>query len=130
MTILNLTQHPATEEQIAAGVVDLSPDDRALLAQALTFDEVPDQSVLNTRATTIALMAAGHSSGARSAMIGGAPYFMRPLEQALWDQNIRPLYAFSIRESIERPRPSGAVEKVTVFRHAGFVGDEFMEISR
>jgi len=130
MTIINLTQHPATAEQIEAGVIDLSPDDRALLAQALTFETCPDESVLRTRAQSIALMAAGHSSGARSAMIGGAPYFMRPLEQALWDQNIRPLYAFSIRESIERPRPSGAVEKVTVFRHAGFVGDEFMEISR
>ncbi len=130
MTIINLTQHPATAEQIEAGVLDLSPADRALLASALTFDEAPDEATLVTRAITIALMAAGHSSGARSAMIGGAPYFMRPLEQALWDQNIRPLYAFSIRESVERPRPSGAVEKVTVFRHAGFVGDEFMEISR
>jgi len=130
MTIINLTQHPATEEQIEAGVLDLSPADRTLLARAMTFDERPDEATLVTRAQSIALMAAGHSSGARSAMIGGALYFMRPLEQALWDQNIRPLYAFSIRESVERPRPSGAVEKVTVFRHAGFVGDEFMEISR
>ena len=130
MTIINLTQHPATAEQIEAGVIDLSPDDRALLAQALTFDTCPDESVLLTRAKSIAMMAAGHSSGARSAMIGGAPYLMLPLEQALWDQNIRPLYAFSIRESIERPRPSGAVEKINVFRHVGFVGSEFMEISR
>ena len=130
MKILNLTQHPATEEQIAAGVIDLSPDDRALLARALTFDEAPDEATLVTRAQSIALMAAGHSSGARSAMIGGAPYFMRPLEKALWEAGIRPLYAFSVRESIEHVRPSGAVEKIAVFRHAGFVGTEFMEIPR
>lgn len=130
MTILNMTQHPATAEQIEAGVLDLSPDDRALLAQALTFDTCPDESVLLTRAKSIAMMAAGHSSGARSAMIGGAPYLMRPLEKALWDEDIRPLYAFSVRDSVERIRPSGAVEKVAVFRHSGFVGMEFMELPR
>lgn len=129
MKILNLTQHPATEEQIAAGVIDLSPDDRALLARALTFDEAPDEATLVARAQSIALMAAGHSSGARSVMIGGAPYFMRPLEQALWAENIRPLYAFSVRESIEHVRPSGAVEKIAVFRHTGFVGMEFTELA-
>ena len=131
--ILNLAWFPATAEQIEAGVIDLSPADRTLLARAMTFDERPDEATLVARAQSIALMAAGHSSGARSAMIGGAPgtpYFMRPLESALWAENIRPLYAFSGRVRIERPRPSGAVEKVTVFRHAGFVGDEFMEISR
>ncbi len=133
MTIINLTQHPATAEQIEAGVLDLSPADRALLSSALTFDEAPDEATLVARAITIAMMAAGHSSGARSAMIGGAPgtpYFMRPLESALWAENIRPLYAFSGRVRIERPRPSGAIEKITAIRHVGFVGSEFMEISR
>lgn len=125
--ILNLTQHPATPEQRAAGVIDLSDRDRALLAHALTFDECPDQATLKTRAVSIAMMAAGHPSKACSAMIGGAPYFMEPLERALWDVGIRPLYAFSVRESVERTRPDGTVEKTAVFRHTGFVGLEFAE---
>jgi len=129
MKILNLTQHAATPEQVAVGVMDLSASDRDLLAAALTFDDIPDYFLMNTRARSIALMAAGHSSGARSAMIGGAPYFMRPLERALWEMNIRPLYAFSIRESVERIRADGSIEKVNVFRHVGFVGNEFAEYS-
>jgi len=130
MTIINLTQHPATVEQYEAGVRDFSDSDRVLLVQALTFESVPSESDLLTRAQSIALMAAGHSSGVRSAMIGGAPYLMRPLERALWDAGIRPLYAFSVRESVERTRPDGSVEKSTVFRHAGFVGTDFLEPRR
>lgn len=128
MMILNLTQHPATPEQLSAGVIDLSPDDRAELARLLTFSECPDESILSARAASIARMAAGHSAGMKSAMIGGAPYFMRPLENALRSVGIRPLYAFSVRESVERTRPDGAVEKTAVFRHAGFVGMEFAEV--
>lgn len=127
MNILNLTQHPATSEQLEAGVIDLSAADRALLAQALTFQELPDHNTLEARACSIAMMAAGHSSGAKSAMIGGAPYFMEYLERALWEGGIRPLYAFSRRESVEQTRPDGSVEKINVFRHAGFVGLEFAE---
>lgn len=125
MTILNLTQHSATQEQISAGVIDLSPVDRAGLARALTFDECPDESTLTVRAGAIASFA--HAMNVGFAMIGGAPYFMRPLEDALRAVGIRPLYAFSIRESVERPRPDGSVEKVATFRHAGFVGMEFAE---
>lgn len=124
--ILNLTQHKATSEQLTAGVIDLTDYDRSLLANALTFNELPALATLHDRANSVAMMAAGHS-GARSAMIGGAPYFMRHLEDALWAVGIRPLYAFSIRESVERTRPDGTVEKTAVFRHAGFVGLEFSE---
>lgn len=127
MAILNLTQHSATPEQLSAGVIDLSPSDRALLASALTFNECPDESIMSARAASIAQMAAGHSAGVKSAMIGGAPYFMRPLEYALWKVCIRPVYAFSVRESVERIRPDGTVEKTAVFHHAGFVGMEFAE---
>jgi len=62
-------------------------------------------------------------------MIGCAPYFMRPLARALLAVNLRPLYAFSIRESVERIRADGSIEKVNVFRHVGFVGNEFAEYS-
>lgn len=126
--ILNLTQHRATPEQIAAGVVDLSDSsDRALLQSALTFNEAPEEADLLARSESIARMVTEHPDRPRSAMIGGAPYFMRPLENALWYWGIRPLYAFSVRESVERALPDGTVEKTAVFRHAGFVGMEFEE---
>lgn len=125
--ILNLTQHKATAEQVAAGVVDLSDGDRMILSKALTFDELPCDTILRLRAESIAMMAVANSNGCKSAMIGGAPYFMRHLESALWHVCIRPLYAFSRRESVETIRSDGTVEKTAVFRHAGFVGMEFHE---
>ena len=38
--ILNLTQHPATPEQVAAGVVDLIGDDLETLKFLLTFEDM------------------------------------------------------------------------------------------
>jgi len=122
--IINLTQHAASQEQIDAGVVDLPPEDRAQLVRLLTFDSIPSQDEIEDRAESIALLAdymADESPG-QSAMIGGAPYLMSALEQALANQRIAPLYAFSIRESVEQHMPDGSVRKVNVFRHAGFVG--------
>lgn len=124
MKILNLTQHVATPEQIAQGVVN--PADHAAVKAALTFEELPSSAVLTARAETLAMFAA--QQGCKTALIGGAPYFMGPLERALWDKGIRPLYAFSVRETEEVAQPDGSVRKIAVFRHAGFVGTEFAEI--
>ena len=41
MFIINLTQHEATADQKAEGVVDLPADQRKALAEALTFEELP-----------------------------------------------------------------------------------------
>jgi hypothetical protein len=60
-------------------------------------------------------------------MIGGAPYLMAPLEVALRAHGITPLYAFSVRESVEQTQPDGSVRKIAVFRHGGFVGCEIDE---
>ena len=57
-----------------------------------------------------------------SAMIGGAPWMMSALEGALLDAGVQPVYAFSVRESVEQVQPDGSVRKVNVFRHVGFVG--------
>ena len=54
-------------------------------------------------------------------MIGGAPFFMSALERALLDVGITPLYAFSIRESVEKAAEDGTVTKINVFKHVGFV---------
>jgi hypothetical protein len=117
MRILNLTQHTATAEQIAAGVVE--SDKKSLVQMYLTFDELPSRRFLMQRAEKLAAMA--RHSGCEAAMIGGAPFFMAPLEAALAAQNITVLYAFSKRESVEEMQPDGSVKKTQVFRHAGFV---------
>jgi hypothetical protein len=117
MTILNLTQHSATPEQAAAGVVDLPPDTRAKLSALLTFEDLPKPEELPERAVQIAQLALGCTK----AMIGGAPFLMRPLEQALLIYGIRPVYAFSRRESVEEALPDGTVRKTAVFKHRGLI---------
>jgi len=128
MRILNLTQHQATPEQLSAGVVDLSADQRTILRRWLTFDEVPRAATVATRARLLAQAASddsiiiGEIGKFYAAMIGGAPYLMAPLESALREVHILPLYAFSKRESVETVAPDGSVTKTNVFRHGGFVG--------
>lgn len=115
--ILNLTQHAATPEQSAAGVVE--PDDKAAVADLLNFATLPSAEHLRSRAEALASLAA--RSGAGVAMIGGAPFFMAPLERALMDRGVKPVYAFSMRESVEVTAADGSVTKRSVFRHEGFV---------
>lgn len=117
--IINLTQHAATADQIAAGVRDLTGTDRDQVIAALNFETLPTAADLADRAGTIALVAM--LAGATKAMIGGAPYFMAPLESALRSAGITPVYAFSQRESSEDVQPDGSVRKVNFFRHCGFV---------
>jgi hypothetical protein len=45
---------------------------------------------------------------------------MGPLEAALKAKGVNPLYAFSVRESIETT-VDGKVVKSSMFKHAGFV---------
>lgn len=121
--ILNLTQHPATTEQIEAGVVDLPDSVRPALIGWLTFSQLPSREEIEDRAEALALLADSllPEEGNPAAMIGGAPYLMAPLEVALRNQRIRPLYAFSVRESVEQTLPDGTVRKTSIFRHAGFI---------
>ena len=118
MQIINLTQHQATAEQLAAGVVE--PEDKARIAELLTFNNLPTQQQIETRASVLAWEA--KKSGIKSAMIGGAPFLMEPLERHLAYAGVKSLYAFSVRESAEEVQADGTVKKVNVFRHAGFVG--------
>ncbi len=127
--IINLTQHQATAEQIAAGVIDLPPAEREALTALLTFDTLPTRQEIEDRAADIAELAAyngiccddGDDSFVDAAMIGGAPYLMPALDATLRAADITPLYAFSVRESVEQTQADGSVRKVNVFRHAGFV---------
>lgn len=130
MSILNLTQHDATSEQIEAGVVNLPGDALLVLRSLLTFDSAPSRDEIATRAMAIAYIAADYTAAedrgdnagfALQAMIGGAPFFMSVLERHLEAVGIQPVYAFSVRDSVEQPDGNGGVLKVNVFRHAGFV---------
>lgn len=131
MRILNLTQHPATTEQIAAGVEDLVGESLSELKRLLTFDALPSKREIQRRAESIARLAVEWNYEVcdedfaterfTHAMIGGAPFLMSALESALMDEFLTPLYAFSVRESVEEVQPDGSVRKINVFRHKGFV---------
>ncbi len=116
---LNLTQHAATPEQIAAGVVDLQGTGATTLRHLLTFKHIPERDDVLAAAEAIAALAKAH--GAQAAMIGGAPFLMGPLEIELKLVGIKPVYAFSRRESVEEAMPNGSVRKTAILRHAGFV---------
>ena len=115
--IIKLTQHTATAEQSAEGVFE--PKDKTAVQQLLTFEDLPKKEDILARAEALANIA--EAEGATSAMVGGAPYLMGALENALKERGIQPLYAFSIRESVEETLPTGEVIKKNVFRHLGFV---------
>jgi hypothetical protein len=144
--IVNLTQHPATPEQIAQGVVDLDPEDRAECARLLTFDSLPtaedlwiaaDQLVELVKCSPVSepgcrVMIAdyvrrgliehdGYDSAIEVECEGGAPFFMEPLATLLRRGGYCPVFAFSRRESVEQVQADGSVRKVAVFRHMGFV---------
>ena len=119
MSILNLTQHNLTNEQINAGVVEPAAEVKGKIRELLTFNSLPSCNEIRKRAEELAEIAA--SSGYNRVLIGGAPYLMAPLEAELIKRGILPLYAFSVREVIEETLPNGEVKKVSKFRHAGFV---------
>jgi len=116
-TIINLTQHPATQDQIKAGVVE--PANKKEVQNLLTFNQIPNRDEIIARAEALADIAL--ASGYKKALIGGAPYLMAPLERALKKRGIEPLYAFSIREVVEQTLPDGSTKKISIFKHAGFI---------
>ena len=117
--MINLTQHLASPEQLAEGVQDLPESHRALLVDTLTFHEPPTAEAMALRADLLVAMVV--EQGATEAMIGGAPYFMPPLEAALLDAGIQVHYSFTRRMSVDQMLPDGSTRKLSVFRHAGWV---------
>ena len=115
--VTNLTQHIASEEQAFAGVVE--PVDKAGIIAPLTFEEIPTTEEIKRRAVALADIARRHQP--YHAMIGGPPWLMRSLEEALIERCVTPLYAFSIRESKESLQEDGSVKKESIFRHKGFI---------
>lgn len=121
MPILNLTQHTATPAQKEQGVIDMLPEHKELLVRLLTFNELPSEQLLFQRATELVLLASKYAC--EHVMIGGAPYLMPYLEQAIAiDMGKVAVYAFSKRVSVESTNSDGEVVKTTSFVHEGFVG--------
>jgi len=104
-------------------VFDLHPQHQEKLRDLLTFNSLPSAEDIVDAAEIAADLAADVASaaGCRHVMIGGAPFLMSPLERALKERGLIPLYAFSRRESVEETMPDGSVRKTAVFRHQGFV---------
>lgn len=135
--ILNITQHAASAEQKAAGTVDHAEPAAADLKQLLTFNKQPTEQQIEDRADTIADLARTHlleigeridipSGGGASinrirCMIGGAPFLMPVLTQAVRSRGLVPVCAFSRREGVDEVQADGSVIKRSVFRHLGFV---------
>lgn len=116
--ILNLTQHPASPEQRAAGVIDPSPALKKQIQGLITFDDLPTPEFVAGRAIALAGLVESLPEEFKAAMIGGAPFFMAPLERELLAIGCQPLYAFSRR--IVEESADGS-EKRAFFRHEGFV---------
>ena len=127
--ILNLTQHRATPDQQEAGVVELEGFYKEELVKFLNFNTLPSRAEVLKAAEGIAALARLYGNqyhlhnhhGVVHAMIGGAPFLMGALENALMSQDVVPMYAFSVRESVESISDNGVVTKTAVFKHLGFV---------
>ena len=139
MKTLNLTQHPASKEQVEAGVIDLLDKDE--VSRLLTFDSIPDKKEIEKRVTELSTLIYEAVSGQKGVyeeltddemsellkekgigqvMIGGALWLMKPLIEEL-TYYIKPVFAFSKRETIEKLGEDGEVVKTSVFKHIGFV---------
>ena len=106
MILINLTQHTLTADQLQ-GAVEVGTDVRDEVVKLITFSRL---------AEICRDMHASH------AVIGGAPYFMGPLEQALRKAGIVPLYAFTERVAVEVTNPeTGEVTKTSKFNFAGWI---------
>ena len=119
MIIINLTQHQLTQEQLQ-GAVQVGNDVRDEVVKLITFNGLPTAGEIKNNASRLAEIC--RDMHASHAVIGGAPYFMGPLEQALRKAGIVPLYAFTERVAVEVVNPeTGEVTKTSKFNFAGWI---------
>ena len=117
MKILNLTQHTATQEQVAQGVYE--PQNKKAIQALITFIKAPSKEEMIDRAIQLACIM--DAEGATSCMIGGAPYFQGTLERVLKEFGFQPLYSFTERKVVETTNEKGEVVKTAIFSHVGWV---------
>ena len=129
MKILNLTQHKATLEQLQQGVVNVHDDIHSAMVDLLTFVGLPTKAEVKEVANKLAALVQNEiinsyekeSYYINKVMIGGAPFLMQPLANAIERMGYEVVYAFSERVSIETIGSDGTVTKVNQFKHIGFV---------
>lgn len=130
MRVINFTQHALTKAQLddivqrggefidPQGECLAYPDLGADVRDLLTFTRIPYQEDVEFKAGRLAGIAA--SFDMTHAIIGGAPYLMGALENALKSWGIQPMYAFTQREAVEVVNADGSTTKTSVFKHAGW----------
>ena len=127
MKIVNLTQHQLTSDQLEDirnrgwEVQELRQRGVNYIKEHITFDTLPNKEELERRASELADFVKLITPEVGLAVIGGAPFFQSHLEKALKDRNITPVHAFSTRNVIEKTMEDGSVEKMSVFKHQGFI---------
>lgn len=120
MHILNLTQHEATADQLKAGVFEPKNKDR--VKALLTFNSLPNKDLIYVTAEVLAAIACKDlDKRSTKVMIDGAPFLMGALENALKDNGLTPVYAFSECIMEEVSDGNGGVRKTNVLVHVGFV---------
>ena len=87
-----------------------TPQQAAALLRVLNMAKVRHMS---------AIIGLAEEEGAEGVMLGGAPYLMPALVESMRERGLRVFFSYSPRVSIERTRPDGGVEKVSVFRSQG-----------
>ena len=122
MAILNLTQHNATADQLAAGIIDLPVDFQIVLKDLLTFPTQYTRDDLEYRALQIHELVRDFCGTSKEVlegvMIGGMPSFMPVLESVLISKGIKVGYACTERQSDDK-EVDGKVVKTAIFVHAG-----------
>jgi hypothetical protein len=118
MHILNLTQHKATKEQVAGGLVEPSEETKRMVQELLTFTFPPSKQTILISAKLLTQIA--KESGCEYALIGGASYLMAPLEKELRFARLIPVYSFTERASEEK-LVDGKVIKTNSFVHIQWI---------
>ena len=118
--ILNITQHKATKEQIADGIVQPSADDKVTIERILTFDKITNctQESIEDRADKLVAICKEYK--ADGALIAGAPWLMSLLEKKLMFACVKSYYAFSERVCEEKV-VDGKTITTRTFKYGGLV---------
>jgi len=121
--LINLTQHPLTDEQRNSVDYTIEPQGMDFY---LNFDSLPTAELINDRAyemfnCLMAMLPPNVKPEDCTVLLGGAPFFMSACERAATDYGFKYCYAFSKRVSEEVKQPDGTVKKVSVFKHEGWI---------
>lgn len=125
--IINLTQHPFSQDQLnefaLAGITaDNIIDTNDTLKAIITFTGEIDVAIIQEKANQLSEYIAQYV-GDKSclAMVGGAPFFQMAVNVACLNHNVLPLAAYSERVSVESVQADGSIAKQNIFKHKGFI---------